>query len=104
MLFANFENLDMAMRVLPVLKRINNKHLLVLTLFKDTELEARANENAKTVESIYKTTLARKHLNEKEEIAHLMRRQGIHTIVAKPEELSPVVIEKYLELKSKGII
>lgn len=104
MLFANFENLDMAMRVLPVLKRINNKHLLVLTLFKDTQLEARANENATTVESIYKTTLARKHLNEKEEIAHLMRRQGIHTIVAKPEELSPVVIEKYLELKSKGII
>jgi len=104
MLFANFENLDMAMRVLPVLKRINNKHLLVLTLFKDTELESRANEDAKTVDSIYKTTLARKHLNEKEEIAHLMRRQGIHTIVAKPEELSPVVIEKYLELKSKGII
>lgn len=104
MLFANFENLDMAMRVLPVLKRINNKHLLVLTMFKDTELEVRANEDSSNVESIYKTTLARKHLNEKEEIAHLMRRQGIHTIVARPEELSPVVIEKYLELKSKGII
>ena len=104
MLFANFENLDMAMRVLPVLKRINKKHLLVLTMFKDTELESRANEESRTVDSIYKTTLARKHLNEKEEIAQLMRRQGIHTIVAKPEELSPIVIEKYLELKSKGII
>ena len=104
MLFANFENLDMARRALPVLIQINRKHLLVLTMFKDTELEARANEDSKTLDSIYKTTLARKHLNEKEEIAHLMRRQGIHTIVAKPHELSPVVIEKYLELKSKGII
>ena len=104
MLFANFENLDMALRAMPYLKRIAKKHLLVMILFQDTELEARANEEGKSIESIYQVTLAKKHLHEKDEIAHIFRKQGIHTLVSKPEDLSSSAIEKYLELKSQGII
>lgn len=103
MLFANFENLDMAKRALPFLKQISKKHLLVLTMFKDTELQLRTVDTNKSVDSIYKATLAEKHLLEKEEIARMMRRQGIRTLVSAPKDLSPMVIEKYLELKSKGI-
>ena len=103
MLFANFENLDMARRVLPFLKQINRKHLLVLTMFKDTELQLRTVDTNNSIDSIYKATLAQKHLQEKDEIARMMRSQGIRTIVSTPKDLSPNVIEKYLELKSKGI-
>lgn len=104
MLFANFENRNMAVRALPILKRIAKKHLLVMVLFKDDELEAKTLEAPKTVEDIYKITLAKQHLSEKQEIALLMRNQGIQTIASSPQNLSLDVINKYLELKSKGMI
>ncbi len=104
MLFANFENRNMAMRALPILKRISKKHLLVMVLFKDDELEEKSRDTPENVEDIYKITLAKQHLSEKQEIAFLMRSQGIQTITSSPRNLSLDVINKYLELKSKGMI
>lgn len=104
LLYANFENQNMLDRVLPILRQINKKHLLVLVLFEDEELNARANQEAKNVPQIYQLTLARQHQSEKREIAARLHRHGIQTIVSTPENLSLKVINKYLELKSRGII
>ena len=104
LLFANFESKPAAERALPLLKKISKKHLLVMVLFKDLELVDLAEKPKNSVEDVYRVTLARKQLLEREEIAYRLRRQGIHTLYSKPEELSIEVINKYLELKSKGVI
>ncbi len=104
LLFTNFETKSMADRALPLLKKISRKHLLVVVLFQDTDLLALAEKEKQSVEEIYRNTLAKKQLTEREEIAIKIRRQGIETITCAPENLSTSVINKYLELKSRGII
>jgi uncharacterized protein (DUF58 family) len=89
---------------MPILKKISKKHLLVMVLFKDTELEALALEEKETVDEIYRVTLAARKVQERDDITHKLLRQGIHAISCAPENLTIEVINKYLELKSRGII
>jgi uncharacterized protein (DUF58 family) len=104
MLFANFETSHMLERALPILKKISRKHLLVMILFKDDDLEILTHGVREDTDSIYRQTLASKHLSEKEEIAIRLRHQGIQTIVSSPKQLSVDTINKYMELKSRGMI
>ena len=104
LLYANFENINMLNRALPILRKISKSHLLVMILFKDEELEMRAKTKSTSVTEIYQSTLATQHLSEKQEISLKLIRHGIQTVISTPRELSLDVINKYLELKSRGII
>jgi len=104
LLFANFESNHAVDRALPILRKISRKHLLVMVLFKDTELEDLGIKKKETVEEIYRVTLASRKVQEREDITQKLLRHGIHAISCRPENLSIEVINKYLELKSRGII
>jgi N-acetylmuramoyl-L-alanine amidase len=41
---------------------------------------------------------------EKKQIVSKLRKYGIQTILSRPEDLSINVVNKYLELKAKGLI
>ncbi len=103
-LYTNFESTQAAMRVLPILRRINNLHLLVVVFFVNTEIEDYAKLEVTTTEEIYHQTIARKFINEKEKIAQSFNQFGIQTILTRPEDLSINTINKYLELKARGLI
>ncbi len=75
-----------------------------MVLFKDSELVEMAEQPKESVEDVYRVTLAAKQASEREEIANKLRKQGIQTISCVPEQLSVEVINKYMELKSRGII
>jgi len=104
LMFANFETMYMMDRALPILRKINKKHLLVMILFKDEDLMEKVKKEKVALDDIYEITLAKKHLSEREEIAGRLRHHGIQTVVSSPKDLSINVINKYLELKSRGII
>ena len=104
MLYTNFESTQAAMRVLPILRRINNLHLLVVVFFINTEIEDYAQKEVTTTEEIYHQTIARKFLHEKEKISQSFNQFGIQTILTRPEDLSINTINKYLELKARGLI
>lgn len=103
-LFANFETPQMLDRAMPILQKISKKHLLVTVLFKDAALEKASKLPKDSIESIYSRTLAEKYFHERNEIAKKLRNRGIHTITGTPEELSVNTINRYLELKSRGMI
>lgn len=102
--FTNFESIYALERALPLLRKIHSSHLLVVILFENTEISHFAEEKTKTMEDIYMQSAARKYLLEKQQIAHKLHQFGIQTIYTKPEELSVNTINKYLELKSRGLI
>ena len=102
--FTNFESIHALERALPILRKINFSHLLVVILFENTEVAHFADENAHTLEDIYVQSAARKYLLEKQQIAQKLQQFGIQTIYTKPEALSVNTINKYLELKSRGLI
>jgi uncharacterized protein (DUF58 family) len=103
-LYTNFESLFAAERVLPILRRINNLHLLVVVFFENTEIQAFADKEVTNVEDIYNQTIAQKFVSEKQQIVQKLRQYGIQSILTAPDELSVNSINKYLELKARGLI
>ncbi len=103
-LFTNFESMYALERVLPLMRRINNQHLLVVVFFENSEIREYADDEVHTVEEIYHQTVAKRFIYEKEQIVSKLRQYGIQAILTKPEDLSMNSVNKYLELKSRGLI
>lgn len=103
LLFTNFETVHAMERQLKYLKLINRSHLLVVVLFKNTELEAAHKNEAVALEAIYQKGITENLLYEKQLIAQKLRANGIYTLLTEPENLTPNSINAYLELKQKGI-
>lgn len=104
MLYTNFESMYALERVLPILRRINTLHLLVVVFFENTEINDFAKIKVNTTQDIYHQTIAQKFLNEKVQMVHKLKQYGIQAILTKPEDLSVNSVNKYLELKSRGLI
>jgi uncharacterized protein (DUF58 family) len=102
-LFTNFESTFAMERALPVLRKINHHHLLVVIIFENSELIDYSQKKVESLSDIYTQTTAEKLVLEKKQITHRMRKEGIQTILSKPEDLSINTVNKYLELKSKGL-
>ena len=103
LLYTNFETLDALHRQLPYLLAIAKQHLLVVIFFENTELNTFANKKAETVPQIFEQTIAEKFIYEKKLIVNELRKHGIQTILTKPENLTVKTINKYLELKARGL-
>ncbi len=103
-LYTNFESYSAMARVLPLLRRINVSHLLVVVFFENTEIVDYSQNEAHTTEEIYYKTIASKFVEEKYRIVQELRQYGIQVILTRPEDLSVNSINKYLEMKSRGMI
>ncbi len=103
-LFTNFESRYALERVLPVLRRINRLHLLVVVFFQNAEVEDFSRKTVTTIDDIYEQTIAKQFLHEKMQLGTELQRYGIQSILSRPEELSVNTVNKYLEFKSRGLI
>jgi uncharacterized protein (DUF58 family) len=103
-LYTNFESIYALERVLPVLRRINRLHLLVVIFFQNTGIEDFTKTSVNTTEEIYDHTIAQKFMMEKAQLTTELRRYGIQSILTRPEDLSINTVNKYLEFKSRGLI
>lgn len=103
-LFTNFETVFAMRRALPMLRRLNQKHVLVVVFFQNTELQELAYQPVQNSQEMYQAIVAEKMIGVKAGIARELRQNGIQTILSLPEELSVNTINKYLELKAKGAI
>jgi len=72
--------------------------------FENTELAKLSSGEAKSTEDIYIKTIAEKFAFEKRLIVKELRKYGIHTILTSPQNLTVASLNKYLELKSRGLI
>ncbi len=104
LLFTHFESRYALERVLPILRRLNRLHLLVVIFFENAEVNALAHEAPHTILDLFRQTVARQFMEEKQEICRMLAQYGIQTILTRPEELSANTINKYLELKARGLI
>jgi len=103
-LYTNFETLEGLHRQLPYLKGIAKNHLLVVVFFQNTELNQIINSKPKTVQEIYDKVIAEKFMFEKKLIANELRKFGIYSVLTQPENLTLDTINKYLEIKARGIL
>ncbi|SHI44929.1 Uncharacterized conserved protein, DUF58 family, contains vWF domain [Arenibacter nanhaiticus] len=104
LLYTNFETLDALQRQLPYLQAIAKQHLLVVIFFENSALTTFMNEKAHTTHQIFEKTIAEKFVYEKKLIVNELRKHGIQTILTKPENLTIDTINKYLEIKARGVL
>ncbi|KPH11308.1 DUF58 domain-containing protein [Chryseobacterium sp. ERMR1:04] len=104
LLFTNFETLDGLNRQLKYLRGIAKNHLLVVVFFKNAELHTLINKNPENMQEIYDEIIAEKFEFEKKLIIQELRKYGIYTVYTLPENLNIDVINKYLEIKARGIL
>lgn len=104
LLYSNFETMDALNRQLPYLQAIAKQHLLVVIFFQNTELLDFTRQKAKNTHQIFERTIAEKFVFEKKLIVNELRKYGIQTILTKPEDLTINTINKYLEIKARGLL
>lgn len=103
-LYTNFESMAGLNRQLPYLKALAKNHLLVVVFFKNTELYSLINKKSETVQDVYDKIIAEKFDFEKRLIVNELRSYGIYSILTNPEDLTVNAINKYLEIKSRGLL
>ncbi|MEM6721802.1 MAG: DUF58 domain-containing protein [Bacteroidota bacterium] len=104
LLYTNFETMDALNRQLPYLKGIAKSHLLVVIFFKNTELDQLIHNEATTIQEAYDKVIAEKFSFEKRLIVNELKKYGIHSILTTPENLTIDAINKYLEMKARGLV
>lgn len=104
LLYTNFEHISSMRRQLPYFKAIAKKHLLVVIFFENTELKTLVESEVENLSDIYDQTIAIELYNNKKKMAEELRRNGIQTVLTTPQNLSLATINKYLELKARGIL
>lgn len=104
LLFTNFETLDAVNRQMKYLRGIAKNHLLVVVFFKNSELQALINKNPENMQEVYDEIIAEKFEFEKKLIIQELKKYGIYTVYTLPENLNIEVINKYLEIKARGIL
>lgn len=103
-LYCNFESQYALDRVIPILRKLNSSHLLVVIFFENSEVAEMSLEKAPTLEKIYHNTIALNYISEKKLMVQKLNKLGIQTIYTRPEDLSISTLNKYLELKARGLI
>ncbi len=103
-LFTNFESIYALERTLPLLRKLNQLHLLVVMFFENTELNQFCEQKCNDLLEIHQQTAAKELVSHKTRIEQLFHAHGIQCIRTKPDKLSLETVNKYLELKSRGYI
>lgn len=104
LLFTNFETMDALHRQMAYLQAINRSHLLVVIFFENTELKSFLNKKASTTHQVFEKTIAEKFIYEKKLIVNELHKYGIHCILTAPENLTVNTVNKYLEIKARGLL
>ncbi|MFZ6009677.1 MAG: DUF58 domain-containing protein [Bacteroidota bacterium] len=104
LLYTNFESIYALHRELRYLKNLARQHLLVVIFFENTEMKSLIAEPARDLKEVYYKAVAEKFAYEKKLIVKELAKHGIQAVLTSPENLTVNTINKYLELKSRGLI
>ncbi len=104
LLFTNFETLSGLRRQLKYLRKMATQHLIVVIFFENTELKDLLQQKPQNTFQIYEQTIAQKFDYEKRQITRELQQYGILSLYTSPQQLTVNTLNKYLEIKTRGMI
>ena len=104
LVFTNFETRSSMRRQLPYLRALARQHVVVAVFFENTLLRELLDDSPTDTEGIYVKATAEQFALEKREIVKELSRHGIQSVLTSPQDLSVQTINKYLELKARGVV
>jgi len=104
LLFTNFETLNGLRRQLKYIRKMATQHLVVVIFFENTELKDLLEQKPQNTFQIYEQTIAQKFDFEKRQITKELQQYGILSVYTTPQQLTVNSLNKYLEIKTRGMI
>ena len=104
LIYTNFESVYGLKRQRPYLLSLAQSHVVVVVFFENTELSRLLENPAEDLQKVYHKAMAEKMALEKKLIVKELTKVGIHAVLTTPQNLSVDTINKYLELKARGLI
>lgn len=103
-LYTNFESMDGMQRNLPFLVGMNKQHLLLVVFFKNRQIAEMAQSSPTNVDQLAEQIIASKMEFDKRLMVRELAQHGILSLLTTPEDLNVAVMNKYLEIKGRGLI
>lgn len=104
LLFTNYETTHAFRRQLKDLRRLVRDHVVVVFFFENTEVSDLISKPATGLKAIYNKAIAEESQMSKASMLAEMKAAGIFAMMVKPENLSLKSVNKFLEIKSRGLI
>ncbi len=104
LLFTNFETLNGLRRQMKYIRKMATQHLVVVIFFENTELKDLLEQKPQNTFQIYEQTIAQKFDFEKRQITKELQQYGILSVYTTPQQLTVNTLNKYLEIKTRGMI
>jgi uncharacterized protein (DUF58 family) len=103
-LFTNFETVEGMQRQLRSLRALARRHVVVAVFFENVGLEALRQRPAADVEEVYVKAVVEKLDAEKRQIVRELQRHGIQAVLTRPEAVTVEALNRYLEIKARGML
>lgn len=103
-LYTNFETVNGMRRQLRYLSRLAKDHLVLVAFFLNSEFNNILESQPEDLGQMFRKGMAESLSNDKFLIVKELNRNGIYTVLSKPENLTIDSINKYLEFKARGLI
>lgn len=102
-IYTNFLGENAMMRQMDYLKQLSRNHVVLVVFFEDTELEEFSYTKPRDIQDYYCQAVAQNLVYEKRAIVTVLRQNGIYALLARPENLTVNVINRYLEMKAAHV-
>lgn len=80
------------------------RHLPLCVLMRDTDIEALASAPARESRDLYVRAAAAESLSWRDDLIRSLRSAGVLVLDARPEDLTPVLVKSYLEVKARRLL
>jgi uncharacterized protein (DUF58 family) len=103
LVFTNFDSVPAMQRQLLYLSLLAKRHSVLVIFFENAELQALSKLQPTNKEEAYETVIAEKLEYEKMGIVQQLRQHNILSLLTHPHDLTVNVINRYLDMKVRGI-
>lgn len=102
--FSDLVTLDAAQPLIAYMARLAQHHLPLLVVMNDPNITSLAAVQPNSSADVYQRAVAEQLLDERRVILDTLQRAGVLTLDVPADKLSVAVINKYLELKTRGVL
>jgi uncharacterized protein (DUF58 family) len=103
-LFTDLVTLEAARPLIAHMARLAQRHLPLCVVISDPNITRLAAQEAHSSEAVYERAVAEMLLDERQVVLDTLHRSGVLTLDVPADKLSVALINKYLELKGRGVL
>jgi uncharacterized protein (DUF58 family) len=100
----DFVDVETAADMVAAVRHAAWRHVVLFTAFKDPFLERAVRLETRTEEEGFRKAVALGLVRERQEVLRRLRLTGVQVVDAVPAEVTPGLLNKYLEVSLRGLV